>query len=260
MLSSLAMVRCARAWGLVVAIGIAQACALDTSGLGSEGTASLVDPSSTGSGAATTGTTTADDTTTAASTGPIDPDDTTAAGSTTGASTTNDDGTTAAADTQSGPKDIEYCFDINASIPDDNAAGIGSSFTVEEVGVVLDVRLVVEVTHTWVGDLIVELRNDAGTTLAVIDRPGVLGGGDNGCSGNDIDVLLSDDASQTIDDACLPEGGGIPAISGTLLPANPFAGVFVGEPAAGNWRLRAIDANNGDMGTLVSWCLQLTYE
>lgn len=243
---------------MVVVLGIAQACALDASGLGSEGTASPVDPSSTSSDAATTGTTTADDTT-GASTGPIDPDDTTAAGSTSGPSTTTDDGTTAAADTQTGPQEVEHCFDVNVSIPDNNGAGIGSSFTVEEVGVILDVRVVIQATHTWVGDLVFELRNAAGMTLTVIDRPGVVRG-DNGCSGNDIDVVLRDDATEMIDAACLPEGMGTPALGGTLLPDSPFASAFLGEPTAGNWRMTAIDADAGSTGTFVRWCLQLTYE
>lgn len=253
------MVRCARAWGLIAAIGGAQACVPDSSGLGSEGTAIPVDPSSTGSDVATT----TGATTTAASVGTT-ADDTTVPGSTSTGdppATTEGSTTTAAGsgDTQSGPMDVEYCFDVNASIPDDNAAGIGSSFSVEEAGIVLDVGVTVVADHPWVGDLVFELRSPADTTLAVIDRPGVVGM-DNGCSGDDIDVMLSDDAAQAIDAACLPEGGGTPAIGGTLLPDHPFAPAFQGQPTAGTWRMRAIDQDPASTGTFVRWCLRLTYE
>lgn len=241
-------------------IGGAQACTPDTSGLGSEGTASPVDPSSSGSGAATT----TGGTTTAASAETTVADDTAAPGSTSTGEppiTTEGSTTTAAdsADTQAGPKDVEYCFDVDASIPDDNAAGIGSSFEVTETGAIVDVRVAIEATHPWVGDLVFELRNPAGTTLDVIDRPGVVGM-DNGCGGDDIAVVLRDDATETIDASCLPEGGGTPALGGTLLPDNPFAPVFMGEPTEGNWRMRAIDEDPASTGTFVRWCLQLTYE
>lgn len=219
-----------------------------------------VDPSSSGSDAAST----TGGTTTAASVGTTVADDTTTPGSTSSGdppSTTEGSTTTAAdsADTQAGPKDVEYCFDVNVSIPDDNGGGIASSFDVVESGTVLDVRVAIEATHPWVGDLVFELRSPDRVTLAVIDRPGVVGM-DNGCGGDDIDVVLRDDATETIDAACLPEGGGTPAIGGTLLPDHPFAAAFGGQPTAGNWRMRAIDADPGSTGTFVRWCLQLTYE
>jgi hypothetical protein len=111
----------------------------------------------------------------------------------------------------------------------------------------------VQASHTYVGDLRFDLRKGDAEVL-VIDHPG-----NSGCSGNDIDVVLDDDAFETIDDTCLAEGGGTPAIDGELQPDNPLDLGFAGQQLVGSWRLRVQDNNDEDVGTLDAWCLRFTY-
>jgi subtilisin-like proprotein convertase family protein len=142
------------------------------------------------------------------------------------------------------------CSTPNLAIPDNNPTGVTDVLAVADSGTVQALRLAVDLDHTYVGDLRLTLSKD-GTDVLVVDRPGA-----NGCSGNDMDVLLDDDASETIQDDCA--SGANPAqayIAGaSYQPANALAG-FAGADLAGNWTLTVSDLANADLGTLAEWCL-----
>jgi subtilisin-like proprotein convertase family protein len=110
------------------------------------------------------------------------------------------------------------------------------------------------IQHTWVGDVFVQLTSPSGTQIVLIDRPGVpetL----FGCDGENILVNLYDDAANTADDlenSC----SSMPAISGDYQPANSFA-EFFNEPAAGAWTLTINDAVDLYGGVMNSWQLEV---
>ena len=83
----------------------------------------------------------------------------------------------------------------------------------------------------------------------MIDRPGVPVS-TYGCSSDNIDTLLNDDAAGPVENQCAVN----PAIDGTFAPNNPLA-AFNGEDLAGTWRLDISDAFGADFGTLDEWCL-----
>lgn len=253
------MVRCARVWGLVVAIGGVQACVPDVSGLGSEGTAMPVDPSSTGGDLMTTS---------AGSTGPVagtstgavDPGDTTVASTSTGDTLTTGGSTTGSADTAdtgTAPKMLERCAAPNATIPDADLRGASSGIDLADAGTIVELSVVLRVSHDFVGDLSVELGH-GGTVLMIVDRPGA---GTPKCSGDDIDMVLRDDAPVSIDAACLEDGEGPPpALAGDVQPDAPLDPAFVSESMTGSWRLVVVDHATQDQGTLTEWCLRIGYE
>ncbi len=112
----------------------------------------------------------------------------------------------------------------------------------------------VNVSHTWVGDLIVTLTHDStGTRVVLIDRPGVPAT-DFGCGVANIDATLDDEAALPADDACAPVP---PALSGRLRPNEPLAR-FDGEGIAGTWTIRVSDNSPEDVGTLNHWALVAT--
>lgn len=191
-------------------------------------------------------------TSTAATSTSVDADTTSVSG---GATSTSDGSITASVETgdTAMPLELERCQDDDLMIPDDSPLGVTSSIGFIEDGAIVDLRVAVLVTHSWVGDLSFELSHD-GTTLVVLDRPG-----DAMCSGDDVDVVLHDGAVDTIDAACLGDGQGVPALSGELLPESAIAPVFAGQSMTGTWELRVSDGNMADVGTVTGWCLQLVY-
>ena len=137
------------------------------------------------------------------------------------------------------------------SIPDAGQGKARACFTIDDPGMINQVDVGLGITHTWVGDLIVTLtHDDTGTSVVLIDRPGLDNGG-QGCSGNDISVVLTDKAGFPVEDACDPQP---PAIAGTWAP-NEQLSAFIGEGIAGTWTLVVSDNAALDTGALDSWTL-----
>jgi subtilisin-like proprotein convertase family protein len=141
------------------------------------------------------------------------------------------------------------------AIPDSNPAGVSTTITVADDFDITDLNVNLDITHTWVGDLIVTLESPAGTTAVLIDRMGTTSGG-VGCSSNDLMITLDDEAATPIEDECQP---GPPAASGSFTPNNPLS-AFDGESSMGDWTLTVSDNAGGDTGTLNTWGLEYSYD
>lgn len=109
-------------------------------------------------------------------------------------------------------------------IPDNSAAGISSAITLNQPGLAQRIRAGVDITHTYVGDLQVELVNPSGDKALIHNRQG----------GN------QDNLRQTYDSA-----------------ANPALAALTGKTAAGNWELRVRDLEGQDVGRLDAWNLEI---
>lgn len=143
------------------------------------------------------------------------------------------------------------CAAPNLPIPNNNPTGVTSSINVPlGLGSLLDVDAWVLVSHTRVGDLNVFLTSPGGTTRQLVRR---LTNGGGGCSGDNIDALLDDEASLAVQSRC----GNLPAVSGFY---RPFAtlGAFDFQPTQGAWQLRIEDRRAGSAGTFQAWCLAFT--
>ncbi|MFK8008923.1 MAG: proprotein convertase P-domain-containing protein [Saprospiraceae bacterium] len=148
-------------------------------------------------------------------------------------------------------------FDIplvgSTAIPDNNGAGIDFTFDVPNEGLVDDVIIELDATHTWVGDLRVTLTSPDGTTAVLFNRPGNPAS-TFGCAGDNLtDVIFSDNAAaDDFEDIC----GNAPAITGEFQPADPFT-IFTDVPSDGTWTLNVSDNAGGDTGNLDSWKMTL---
>lgn len=139
---------------------------------------------------------------------------------------------------------------VPISILDDNPAGITSTLDIAAAGLVgdVDVRLN-SVTHTWVGDLSMQLFSPSGVQVSLMNRPGA---GAFGSSGNNfVNAVLDDDAATAIEQI-----SGTGPFTGAYRPDQPLAGL-TGGPITGAWRLRVQDNAAGDTGTLNAWSLDL---
>lgn len=135
----------------------------------------------------------------------------------------------------------------------DNVRGsVSNNVNVTLDGVVTNITVNLNISHTYVGDLIVDLTSPSGTTVRIVDKIGVSGGSTCGCSADDIVSNLSDSGGASIEASC-----GSQASGGTFLPANPLS-AFIGESATGTWTLTVMDDDELSTGTLNSWSLTIT--
>ena len=112
-------------------------------------------------------------------------------------------------------------------IPDNNAVGVESKISIGQAGKATRVVVSVDVTHTYIGDLVVELRSPTG-------KVAVLHNGTGGSQHNLVATYASEGT--------------------TALAA------FVGDSIEGVWTLRVRDRAVEDIGTLNRWSLELAIE
>ena len=142
-------------------------------------------------------------------------------------------------------------------IPDNAPGGVTSSIVVPAgAPTVGDLDVDVNITHSWVGDLVLSLEKD-GITSAILDRPGVPAG-TFGCDGNNVDIVLDDQGTDgSVDGSCTGGTPAYPVPDGHYTPDNPLT-PFSGLSATGTWTLTVSDHVAGDTGTLDSWALFIT--
>ncbi len=109
-----------------------------------------------------------------------------------------------------------YSFDnLELAIPDDDKAGLARTFTIPQTGVLTDLAVKVKITHSYIGDLDVELVSAAGTTVKLHDR----------------------------------QGGGAHDLDQTFTLASELADLR-GQDPQGTWELKIKDLASGDEGKL----------
>ncbi len=150
------------------------------------------------------------------------------------------------------PESVTTCASPAVAIPDNNPVGVTSEIEVLNGAFIGDLNIYVSITHTWVGDLRVTIEHvETGTSVTIIDQPGVPALGPFGCSEDSIVAGLDDEGPTPVEDECAVA---VPAIQGTFIPNNPLY-AFDGENLKGTWRLTVSDHAGGDLGTLNEWCL-----
>jgi len=164
--------------------------------------------------------------------------------------------------TMAGP--TAFCVTPDAGVPDDSTAGVQIPIEVTLPGGSLVDALTVEldIDHPWVGDLVVSLASPDGSTVLLLDRPGIPGPGGIGtfpgpfgCGGSDVAAVFSDDGPVPAESVCSPTGG--PVIAGAVSPSEQLA-LFAGADASGTWVLTVSDRSSYDAGVLRSVCLNIT--
>ena len=121
---------------------------------------------------------------------------------------------------------ITECSAPFLGIPDTDPQGVTDVLTFPDQLEISGVRIYVDITHTWIGDLIVEVTSPGGTTVRLHSMSGW--GADNiiGTYGLDLTV----DGPGSLDD-------------------------FIDELSQGDWTLWVSDNVLMDVGTLNQWCV-----
>jgi subtilisin-like proprotein convertase family protein len=116
-----------------------------------------------------------------------------------------------------------------------------------------DVNVRVQINHSWVGDLSIQLQSPLGTLVQLLDRPGVPAS-TFGCGDDNMDVTFDDASGVNLETWCT---GSTPWYNGVGAPVNPLS-AFNGQNTSGNWTLRVTDSASGDTGSIINWQLITT--
>jgi len=160
-----------------------------------------------------------------------------------------------------------------AAIPDNNASGVSS--TINLIGAcnfIAGVRVGVDLSHPYVGDLQLTLRDPNGQEfiggsvgfVRLMNRPVSAPGASAGsCSGDNVLSTFEQGAEFKADEACglIPSAA---AIAGTVGPTDSLSSL-IGRRGTGNegadpngiWTLILRDRAGGDVGQLNDWSIDL---
>jgi M6 family metalloprotease-like protein len=111
-----------------------------------------------------------------------------------------------------------------ALIPDNDPTGVSSTIAISQTGVLQHIRVGVDITHTYIGDLIMELAAPSGQQVRLHNRTG---------AGSDNLITTYDSATAT-----------------ALAP-------LLGRLVQGDWVLTVYDVAGQDVGKLNRWGLEL---
>ncbi len=147
-----------------------------------------------------------------------------------------------------------FCSTSAIPIPDANPTGATGTISVPSSATISDLNVVVTGTHSWVGDIVLNLSNGT-TNVTFYDQPGVPAS-TFGCSGDNLPGVVADDegVSGSFENSCQ---NATPAfIPGGSYTNNAPLSAFDGANTSGTWTLTAADLAAGDTGTITGWCVE----
>jgi subtilisin-like proprotein convertase family protein len=121
---------------------------------------------------------------------------------------------------------IWECSNPSLGIPDNVPGGVYDVITFPSQLEIMGIRVYVDITHTYIGDLIVEVTSPGGTIVRLHNRSGTWLDNIIGTYGLDLTV----DGPGSLDD-------------------------FIDEFSQGDWTLWVSDNMGIDVGTLNEWCI-----
>ncbi|RTY90874.1 reprolysin-like metallopeptidase [Flavobacterium sp. GT3R68] len=133
-----------------------------------------------------------------------------------------------------------YTYNTAFAIPDNNTAYTVKSINVPTTGMITDVNLAVNLTHTWISDINIALINPAGTSqINIFNRS---------CTNdNNINATFDDQGSALVCAA---------TITGNVVPTQALS-VYNGINPQGNWLIGVRDLNATDTGSVTSYTLTI---
>ena len=148
---------------------------------------------------------------------------------------------------------------ISVAVPDASAVGATHTIpvTLPTGAVITNMRVTMNLTHTWISDMIINLRAPNGQVLNLFNGHG--GSGDNL-----VNTIISSTGTASLASGTAPFTGTFAATAaigvgptGNASTAANFAALY--STANGNWALAMEDEFLGDLGTLTGWSIAFDY-
>lgn len=160
-----------------------------------------------------------------------------------------------------------FTFTGSVNIPDNNTNFTAIPLVVpadpDGDDVITDVNVDFIMRHTWQGDIIVRLQHPDGTSITLMDRPGVPQVSTVGFSADNFGnpttgvPFFWDDEAANIYDSPAVASPGITNPTGNWRPEQLLS-AFDGKTKAGTWTLLVSDRAAGDTGPVLQWSLHFT--
>ncbi|MEO1618838.1 MAG: proprotein convertase P-domain-containing protein, partial [Planctomycetota bacterium] len=141
---------------------------------------------------------------------------------------------------QNGVLDLGTTFEATTPVNIVDLSTVLSPIDVAGITAYDRIEVNLDITHTFVSDLTIELVAPDGTAVTLAD--GVGGFGDNF-----VDTTFDDSATTSINEGSAP-------FTGVFRPEEPLSNLLDLD-ANGTWNLRVFDAFNGDEGAIERWSL-----
>jgi subtilisin-like proprotein convertase family protein len=137
---------------------------------------------------------------------------------------------------------IYNATDIPKTLPTSGLNTVTSILNIADNKIITNVKVRVNITHTWISDLTLELIGPTGVS--------VLLSVENGGDGDNYTNTVFDDLATT------NISNGSPPFTGNFKPQIPLS-YFNNTESKGNWTLKIVDAEDGDGGVLNNWSLEI---
>ncbi len=118
-----------------------------------------------------------------------------------------------------------------------------------------------DLTHSWAGDLSIELANlNTGVSVTLLDRLGLPEGPSSFGDSSDFSgtYIFHDEAGGNLETTAAGLGGFDAIPGGEYFPPDGTLGDFAGSSSAGTWKLTITDSSSADSGGLGGWTLTLS--
>jgi len=132
----------------------------------------------------------------------------------------------------------QYSVSPGLTIPDDDPTGIISTLIIEDEYPVSGVKVPIDITHSYVSDLVISLISPEGTEVTLFNQ--------NCSNEQDLNIIFDDDGAPM---DCNQLNQGL-----HFIPVTPLS-TLDGENIRGEWKLKVTDRAGGDVGVLNSWGL-----
>ena len=182
---------------------------------------------------------------------------------------------------------VQFCSGpVNIAVPDNNATGVANSISVSGLPagcIITNMTVTINMPHTYPGDMVINLRAPNGQILSLYKHNTNTNTGTTSIpTAGFFDAVVSNIATTTFSAVQTPYRYGQTPTAGPYRPdalngvTNPgytimdptgylsnapnFASLYSTSASAnGSWTLAMADGGAGDLGTLISWCLGITY-
>ena len=135
---------------------------------------------------------------------------------------------------------------VPVPIPANLATTVTSTLSIPASGSITDIDVKnLNITHTWINDLIIKVKSPAGTEVTLISQI---------CSNQDNILTNLDDEAAPYNSLPCP-----PVNNGNYKPLQALS-AFDGQNVNGTWTLLVQDVFNEDGGSLNAWGLQVCYD
>ena len=148
------------------------------------------------------------------------------------------------------------CQTPSLTIPNNNSTGVSDTLTISDSGKITDINVIIDANHGHLGELIFRLEHE-GTTVTLLEKPGLSDTAPKGCYGQNIaNLTVDDEGTRGLQNDCRSYD---PGYENTVSyqPKDSLSR-FDDKNITGDWTLTVSDNYdfNSKEGTLNKWCIK----